>query len=93
MATATTSLKLDVELKERVQRLAAARRRSPHWILREAVAQFLEQEEKKETIRQQTLAVWNEYQSNGQHLTEEETHAWLQRLAAGESVEPPPCHT
>jgi len=32
MATpSTTSLKLDVETKERIRRLAAARRRSPHW--------------------------------------------------------------
>ena len=32
----TTSLKLDSELKERVQRIAAARRRTPHWVMREA---------------------------------------------------------
>ncbi len=32
----TTSLKLDVEIKERVRRLASARRRSPHWVMREA---------------------------------------------------------
>ena len=38
----TTSLKLDRETKERVQRLAAARRRSPHWVMREAIEQYLE---------------------------------------------------
>ena len=36
---ATTSLKLDSELKERVQQLARARRRTVHWIMREAVEQ------------------------------------------------------
>ena len=35
----TTSLKLDSEMKERVQKLALARRRSSHWVLREAVKQ------------------------------------------------------
>jgi predicted transcriptional regulator len=35
----TASLKLDTEMKERVQRLASARRRTPHWIMREAVAE------------------------------------------------------
>jgi predicted transcriptional regulator len=34
---ATTSLKLDLELKQRVQQLASTRRRSAHWIMREAV--------------------------------------------------------
>ncbi|MGD0369011.1 MAG: ribbon-helix-helix domain-containing protein, partial [Acidobacteriaceae bacterium] len=39
---ATTSLKLDAETKERVQRLASSRRRTPHWIMREAVEQYVE---------------------------------------------------
>ena len=39
MATAT-SIKLDDELKGRVQRLAEVRRRSAHWIMREAIAQY-----------------------------------------------------
>ncbi len=52
----TTSLKLDSELKERVQRLAAARRRSAHWIMREAVEQYVGREEKRERFRQDALA-------------------------------------
>jgi predicted transcriptional regulator len=48
MATlSTTSLKLDSAIKERVHRLAEARRRSPHWIMREAVEQYVEREEKR----------------------------------------------
>jgi len=35
----TINLKLDPELRGRVQRLADARRRSPHWIMREAIVQ------------------------------------------------------
>jgi predicted transcriptional regulator len=45
---ATTSLKLDSELKERVQQLARARRRTAHWIMREAVEQYVGREEKRE---------------------------------------------
>ncbi len=47
MATAT-SIKLYDELKGRVQHLADARRRSSHWIMREAIAQYVEREEKRE---------------------------------------------
>ena len=35
----TTSLKLDPELRSRLRRLAEARRRTPHWLMREAIAQ------------------------------------------------------
>ncbi len=57
---ATTSLKLNPELKERVQRLAQARRRSAHWIMREAVEQYVGREEKREQYRQAALAAWSE---------------------------------
>jgi len=89
---ATTSLKLDPELKERVQRLAQARRRSAHWIMREAVEQYVGREEKREQYRQDALAAWSEYQATGLHATAEEADAWLSKLEAGEDAEAPSCH-
>jgi predicted transcriptional regulator len=88
----TTSLKLDPELKERVQRLAAARRRSAHWIMREAVEQYVGREEKHEEFRQDALTSWNDYQATGLHATAEESDAWLAKLEAGEDAEAPECH-
>jgi predicted transcriptional regulator len=93
MATSsTTSLKLGNELKERVQRLAAAQRRTPHWLMREAVEQYVGREEKREQLRQDALAAWNHYQTTGLHVTAEEADAWLTKLAAGEDAEAPECH-
>jgi predicted transcriptional regulator len=76
-SVSTTSLKLDLELKARVQRLASARRRSAHWIMREAVEQYVGREEKREQVRQDALAAWNHYQTTGLHATAEEADAWL----------------
>jgi predicted transcriptional regulator len=90
--TSTTSLKLDSELKERVQRLAAARRRSPHWVMREAVEQYVSREEKREKLRQDALAAWDHFQTTGLHATAEEADAWLARLEAGEETKAPECH-
>jgi predicted transcriptional regulator len=88
----TTSLKLDVETKERIQRLAAARRRSAHWVMREAIEQYIEREEKREQFRQDALAAWNHYQTTGLHATAEEADAWLAKLEAGKHAAPPKCH-
>jgi predicted transcriptional regulator len=88
----TTSLKLDSELKERLQRIAAARQRSAHWIMREAVEQYVGREEKREQFRQDALAAWNNYQATGLHATAEEADAWLARLESGEEAEAPECH-
>jgi len=91
-APATTSLKLDIELKQRVQQLASARRRSAHWIMIEAVEQYVSREEKREQSRQDALAAWNDYQATGLHATAEEADAWLAKLEAGEDAEAPACH-
>jgi len=88
-----TSLKLDDELKGRIQHLADARRRSSHWIMREAIAQYVEREEKREAFREDTLRAWEEFQRTGLHLTGEEVDAWMAKLEAGEDAEPPACHT
>jgi predicted transcriptional regulator len=92
MGTSSTSLKLDHELKERVQRLAVVRRRSAHWVMREAVEQYVGREEKREQLRQDALAAWGHYQTTGLHATAEEADDWLARLEAGEDVKAPECH-
>ncbi len=91
-SSSTTSLKLDIGLKERVQRLAQVRRRSAHWILREAVEQYVGREEKREQFRAAALAAWNDYQATGLHATAEEADAWLAKLESGEDAEAPECH-
>lgn len=88
----TTSLKLDLELKNRVQRIAAARRRSPHWIMREAVELYVAREEQREQLRQDALAAWTDYQATGLHVTGAEADRWLSKLEAGENAKAPKCH-
>lgn len=85
------AVKLDQETRDRLKRLADARDRSTHWMLREAVSQFLSREEAREAFRQAGLAAWQEYQATGQHVTYEEADAWLAKLEAGEEADLPEC--
>jgi len=92
LPSTVTTLKVDTELKERVQKLAASRRRSAHWIMLEAVRQFVAREEKREQLRQDALAAWDEYQETGLHATAEEADSWLAKLESGEDAQAPECH-
>ncbi|MBB3441197.1 CopG family ribbon-helix-helix protein [Rhizobium sp. BK379] len=87
-----TSLKLDDELKSRVQHLAEARRRSSHWIMREAIAQYVEREEKREALRRQTLDAWDEFQATGLHVTGDEVEKWLSSWGTDDELPAPECH-
>src|SRR3546814_12831123 len=86
MATAT-SIKLDDELKGRVRHLAEARQRTSHWLMREAIAQYVDREDKRETFKQDALHAWAEYQRTGLHLTHEEDDEWLTKQEAGEDAD------
>lgn len=88
----TTSLKLDAETKARLQRLATARRRSAHWLMREAIEQYIAREEANQQLRDDALAAWDQYQATGKHVTAEEADAWLAQLEAGQDTPPPESH-
>jgi predicted transcriptional regulator len=86
------SVKLDDQLKARVERLATARRRSAHWIMRDAIQHYVDREEARESFRQEALASWAEYQETGRHLTGEEVQKWLRGWGAEAEAEMPDCH-
>lgn len=88
-----TSVKLDAELKDRLGRLAEARRRSPHWMMREAIRQYVEREEARETFRKEALDSWREYRETGRHLTLDETAAWLNTWGSEDETQAPESHT
>jgi predicted transcriptional regulator len=92
MPAVSTSIKLDSETKDRVQRLAASRKRTAHWVMREAIEQYVAREETREAEHQDALKAWEDYKQTGLHLTLEEADKWLAELEAGNDIEPPACH-
>ncbi len=87
-----TSIKIDDALKRRVQHLADLRRRSAHWILLEAIEQYVAREELRESFRQEALASWSEFRETGLHLTAAETRDWLAAWGGDEEGPAPACH-
>ncbi len=87
-----TSVKLDDELKSRIQHLADMRHRSAHWIMREAIRDYVEREEVKESFKQEALASWTAYQETGLHLSGQEVRDWMSSWGSDEEAEIPQCH-
>lgn len=88
-----TSLKIDDTLKGRVQHLASKLRRSPHWIMLEAIQQYVEREEARERFKQEALASWAAYQETGRHLSGQEVRTWLNTWGTDDDRPAPECHT
>lgn len=92
MAGSPVSIKIEPEIKERVKALAKAKERSPHWLMREAISQYVEREEQRAALRRDAEQAWAEYKRNGLHATHREVDEWLAKLEQGQDVEPPQCH-
>ena len=87
-----TSVKLDEELKTRVQAIADSQRRTAHWIMVEAISEYVDREEKRHAFHESTLQAWNDYQSTQQHLTQDEVENWLDSWGSDDEQRAPRCH-
>lgn len=87
-----TSLKLNNELKNRVQHIADVQHRSSHWVMCEAIRKYVEIEEARDSFKQEALASWVEYRETGQHLTGKEVQDWLDTWGTDDDRKVPQCH-
>jgi predicted transcriptional regulator len=54
--------------------------------------QDIECDEARESLKQEALASWSEYQETGRHLTGEEIRAWLKTWGSEAQAMLPECH-
>ena len=87
-----TSIEVDDALKHRIENLANSRQQSAEWVMREAIAQYVEREEARESFKREAMESWADYQQTGRHLTGEELSAWLKTWGTEAASEPPECH-
>jgi predicted transcriptional regulator len=93
IAAKTMSVKLDADTRTRVENLAQARQRTAHWVMREAITQYVDREERGETFRHDTLKAWEEYQETGLHASAAEVDDWLASWGTENELPAPVCHT
>lgn len=86
------AIKIDLDIKERLKKLAEVRNRTPHWLMREAISQYVEREEQRESMKQDAMNSWRDFQETGLHATGEEVIAWLETWGDDNELSAPVCH-
>jgi predicted transcriptional regulator len=85
----TQGIKLDESTQARLRALAEKRKRSPHWLMRTAIEDYLEHEEKYEAEKAEDAARWEHYLITGKAIDGDEMEKVLQDLAKGNTVKWP----
>lgn len=70
-------VKLDDELQARLKALGERCERSPHWLMKKAISEFVDREEAEEQERKLLLERWNRYQETGEGVSHETVVKWL----------------
>lgn len=73
----TIGVKLDEEIRDRLKSLGTARQRSTHWLMREAIREYLEREEAIETRNREADEAWADYQRSGKFVSHDAMASWL----------------
>ncbi|MDK9722358.1 MAG: ribbon-helix-helix protein, CopG family [Rhodospirillales bacterium] len=80
---ATQGIKLDEATKERLKALGDLRDRSPHWLMRTAILEYLEREEVREREKKEDSERWERYQLTGEFTSHQTIMDWLEGVAQG----------
>ena len=87
------SVKLDDDMRKRIQSLAESKQRSSHWIMREAIRTYVEKEEARQSLDRASEEAMEHYRRTGLHVTHAEVTKWLESWGTDEELDPPQCHT
>jgi len=86
------SVKLAAEQKDLLAQLAKKQHRSVHFLLCQAVKEFLEREQARLDFYETARIAGEHYKETGLHTTHEELKAWAHSLGAAHEVTAPACH-
>ncbi|HEY1645558.1 MAG TPA: ribbon-helix-helix protein, CopG family [Candidatus Saccharimonadales bacterium] len=79
----TQGIKLDDNTQARLKSLAAKRNRTPHWLMRSAIEDYLVREEQYEKEKAEDMSRWERYLLTGEAIEHEKVEPWLKDLATG----------
>jgi len=91
MTAKAVSIKLDDNDRARLADLAEARNRSSHFLMREAITEYLEREERRATFVKEAEDAWRHYQATGEHVPLAAMDAWAAKLDEEPDLPAPQC--
>jgi predicted transcriptional regulator len=73
----TMGVKLDEDIRTRLKTLGGNRDRTPHWLMKKAITDFLDREEALEKRNLEANEALKSYQETGAFVSHENMEAWL----------------
>ena len=75
--TVNTGIKLDETLRARLKALSVLKERTPHWLMKTAIEEYIEREEAHEREKREDMERWERYKLTGHAIPHDAVDSWL----------------
>jgi predicted transcriptional regulator len=89
----SVTIKLDDADRDRIAALASAKKRTAHYLMKEAILAYVNQEEARQNFIAAAEASYVHYKETGLHIRLEEMSAWVDDVQQNPDAPLPECHT
>ena len=89
----SVTIKLDEVDRERIASLASVKKRTPHYLMKEAILDYVKREEARQNFIIAAEASFEHYKETGLHISLDEFSTWVDQVQQDPRAPPPACHT
>ncbi|MDD5056457.1 MAG: CopG family transcriptional regulator [Sideroxydans sp.] len=87
------TVKLDPSDRDRIASLAALKKRTPHYLMKEAILEYVQREEARQNFIKAAEVSFEHYKETGLHITLDEFGAWVDEAQQNPNAPIATCHT
>lgn len=92
-APATVTIKLDSSERDRIASLASIMKRTPHYLMKEAILEYVKREEARQNFIRAADASFEHFKETGLHITLDEFSTWVDEVQNNPDAPITACHT
>ncbi len=89
----TVTIKLDTSQRDRIKSLALAKKRTSHYLMKEAIERYLKTEESQQVILSSVDDSIAHFEATGLHINQNEVKAWAKEIKNNRNAKLPECHS
>ena len=88
----SVTITLDDTDQDRIATLATAKKRSPHYLMKEAILEYLQKEEARQNFVAAAESSYVHYKETGLHITLDEFDSWVDQVQQDPNTPMAECH-
>lgn len=89
----SVTVKLDPSDRDRIASLATMKKRTAHYLMKEAILEYVQREEARQNFIRAADASFEHYKETGLHITLDEFSAWVDDVQKNPDAPITACHT